>query len=277
MITFDTYREILASLSKAGIHSRRIDSLHTAPPAAGSLFLKHDVEARMERAVRMAGIEAEEGHKATYYFQGDLLKAPDAEQQIRAIKALGHEIAYHYDVLDANDGDYDTANQEFAAYLDQFAAFGAEVTTVCPHGNPTKVRNGWKSNKDFFRASEVRARYKDMIDIVIDFPALFPKGLYLSDAGLNLRLVAEIAGDKASNPKATNDGQKINWESVAELVQGSSGVVLSAHSHRFLESRRAQQAQRLKFFILKKSYMVLKHVPLVKRLTSRFYKLTRKI
>ena len=101
-------------------------------PEPGTIFIKHDVEARMERAVRMARIEAEKGHRATYYIQGDLVKRASATRHVQEISALGHEVAYHYDVLDSKEGNYSEALKEFGEICGLFASAGIQITTVCP-------------------------------------------------------------------------------------------------------------------------------------------------
>lgn len=275
MITFSDYRIILEDLAKGGHRSRTIASLRDQAPQRGSLFLKHDVEARVDRALRMAKIEAEAGHAATYYVQGDLVSG--AQDQLRQIASLGHEVTYHYDVLDACDGDYDAAREEFDRYLTEFADLDCVVTTVCPHGNPTKNRVGWHSNKDFFRNSAVREAYPEVIDIVVDFPDIFPNGTYISDAGFQLRVIGQIATNDKTNESAMKDGDPIAWADVAQLVDQNDGLVLSAHPHRFQESALKLKLQRNGFALLKKTYMAMKHLPFVKQAASKFYKLTRRL
>ena len=276
MISFSQYRNVLERLHQAGIQSRTIDSLHHDTPVVGSLYIKHDVEARMVRAVRMARIEAEFGHCATYYVQGDLLMQPGAAAHLQEIASLGHEVTYHYDVLDANDGNYDAALSEFEGFCNRFAEIGCQVTTVCPHGNPTKTRTGWNSNKDFFRAEEIRSRFPQMIDIVVDFPTLFPDGRYLSDAGRILRVIGHISTNDQSTESAMNDGHAVEWSEIGDLVKSHSGVVLSVHPHRFYENVFTHKTQQLTFLIIRKTYLKLSHIPIVRSVANRFYKIARR-
>ena len=113
MITFDRYRAFLTGLSAQGIHSVCVDQLLARKLFSRLLVIKHDIEANLPLALRIARIEAECGHFATYYFQGDLLLRAGAADIVREIVKLGHEAAYHYDVLDACDGDFATATVEF--------------------------------------------------------------------------------------------------------------------------------------------------------------------
>ena len=85
-----------------------------------------------------------------------LLLQHQVADMVKHIATLGHEVAYHYDVLDACNGDFNAAFKEFDRYKTILeVACGQQITTVCPHGNPTKVRDG-RSNKDFFRSDLVR-------------------------------------------------------------------------------------------------------------------------
>jgi len=231
---------------------------------------------KLELAVRMARIEAEEGHRATYYVQGDLLRLPGAAEQLQEIGSLGHEVAYHYDVLDASDGDYNAALLEFKEYCDLFFETGFKITSVCPHGNPTKKRNGWKSNKDFFRLDYIRSEFPDLIDIVVDFPRLFPKGRYISDAGRKLRIIGDISSNDHSELSAIEDGRSINWSEISDLVNSHSGVVLSLHPHRFYDNFVINKIQIAVFFLLKNTYLKLRHYKLIRVIASRFYKLARR-
>ncbi len=276
MITFHRYRTILSELAEKGIHSCRVDSLIENGPTNGTLYLKHDVESRLDSSVKMAKLEAELDHKATYYIQGDLILDETGKAALIEIAKCGHEIAYHYDVLDANDGNYDSALIEFEYYLQNFKSQNFDVKTVCPHGNPTKQRTGWKSNKDFFRHNDIRSKFSNMIDIVVDFPSILPNGIYLSDAGFNIRQINKIASNDSSNESAINDGTSIDWRDIENLVMNNAGVVLSLHPHRFKDSVFMLLIQKIVFAILKNTYRSIKKLPFIAKIASDFYKFTRR-
>lgn len=277
MITFAKYRWFLASLAEQSVQSLPIKSLLTRPPQTGDLYLKHDVETRPKLAARMARIETELGHIATYYFQGDLLETANGKTIAREIAELGHEVAYHFDVLDANDGNWNAAQAEFDRYCAKFAEIDCRVQTICPHGNPTKARDGWKSNKDFFRAAETRAAYPAILDIVVDFPAIFPTGRYVSDAGRKLRLIEDIAGNDTSNTAAMGDGVPLSWEDLPARIGNTDGLVLSLHPHRFATSAVSLYLQKYGFKFLKSAYLAVRRIPFVSKLASRFYYLARRL
>lgn len=277
MITFDEYEEFLEGLAASGIATRRVDTLSAEAEADGLLILKHDVEANLPAALKAARIEAAHGHAATYYFQGDLVEVESAAAVLDEMVGLGHEVAYHYDVLDANDGDFDAATEEFERYRQRIEALsGQKLATVCPHGNPTKVRDGWRSNKDYFRSPEIRSRYPDLIDIVVDFPELLPTGVYVSDAGFKLRRIDGISNNDASNESAMDDGAEIGWGDIPALAKQNSGLVVSIHPHRLRNSRLQVVAQRARMDILRTGYRLAKGVPGVKQVANKFYAVSRR-
>ena len=275
MITFGEYRELLANLAAQGHVSRSISSL--GETYAQGLFLKHDVECRIERAVEIAQIEKDCGHIATFYFQADFLDSEAGRVGMNRIAQLGHEVAYHYDVLDENDGDFARSKDQFNEYMAAFSQNGHVVKTVCPHGNPTKIRNGWRSNKDFFRNKDIQKSFPQLLDVVVEFQTRFPKGVYISDAGYALRIIQDISGNDQSNQSAMDDGEKLDWSSIANQLEKNSSVVLSLHPHRFEPSRTAALTRKLIFRILKQGYGLLRRIPGVSIILNRFYTLARRV
>ncbi|MGH1331520.1 MAG: hypothetical protein ACRBBK_11620 [Paracoccaceae bacterium] len=277
MITFRRYQSFLEGLSAQGIQAIRVNQIAEKSNADKLLVIKHDVEAKLPLALKLARIENECGHKATYYFQGELLLQDEATDILREIAELGHETAYHYDVLDACDGDYEKARVEFERYkllIEQQS--GQTLRTVCPHGNPTKVRKGWRSNKDFFRNADIRAAYPNISDIVVDFDRMVPDGTYLSDAGFKLRRIGNISGNDFSNETAIMDGAAVDWSLIGRLVASGSGVVLSVHSHRLRDSELSIWLLKNRMKFLRNGYRVAKQIPFVKFLASKMYSQARK-
>ena len=278
MITFARYRQFLTELSSHGIHSLSVDKICTHRERKGIIFIKHDVESKVCLALKTAEIEHELGHSATYYFQGSLLLQHQVADMVKHIATLGHEVAYHYDVLDACNGDFNAAFKEFDRYKSILeVACGRQITTVCPHGNPTKVRDGWRSNKDFFRSDLVRQRYPDIFDIVVDFDRLLPNGLYISDAGFQLRKIENISGNDVSNIAAISDGISVDWSNICNIVSENDGVLLSIHTHRLRKNRLVLLILHARLRALRFLYLALKEIPFLKQFIGKFYTLTRYI
>jgi hypothetical protein len=65
---------------------------------------------------------------------------------VKEIEGLGHEIGYHYEVMDKAHGDIKSAERIFEHELTSLRKV-AEVSTACMHGNPLSP---W-DNRDFWR------------------------------------------------------------------------------------------------------------------------------
>jgi len=190
IFTYKNWEKISRELSEK-FYTIRADEILENIDAENWLVVKHDVETNVAKALELAKIEHRYNIKATYYIQADLLE--ENKEKLQEIAALGHEIAYHYDVLDANDGNYEAAIKEFQKHLDTFRSLGFTIKTVCPHGNPIKIRDGWSSNKDFFKNDRVNATFPDILDIVVHLPKIVKKEYaYISDAGYSFKKIANI-------------------------------------------------------------------------------------
>ena len=60
--------------------------------------MRHDVDRKPENALKMAEIERQFGIFGTYYFRStkEVFKA----EIMQEIEKMGHEVGYHYEVLD---------------------------------------------------------------------------------------------------------------------------------------------------------------------------------
>jgi hypothetical protein len=98
--TYDAYIKFLKLLKQ----SFRIVPFCEATEGAGSfLILRHDVDASLEAALKMAKVEHKLGIRSTYfvlfsYKFYNLLERDDLAT-LREISKLGHEIGLHYDVV----------------------------------------------------------------------------------------------------------------------------------------------------------------------------------
>jgi hypothetical protein len=92
----------------------------------------------------MARLENAVGVRSTYYFR--INRRVFQETIIKRIDNMGHEVGYHYEVMDKAQGDPRLARQIFVSELDRLRSL-AEVTTACMHGNPLSRRD----NRDFWR------------------------------------------------------------------------------------------------------------------------------
>jgi hypothetical protein len=139
-----SYEELLKAIGRTGL---RIFSLgeyfrqRQAPPAF--FILRHDVDRKPGRALRMARVESSHDIRSTYYFR---MKAGVYDAGvIERISSMGHEIGYHYEVMDKARGNLSLAGRLFTQELARMRSI-AGVKTAAMHGNPI---SRW-DNRDFW-------------------------------------------------------------------------------------------------------------------------------
>ena len=140
-----------------------------------SLILRHDVDYSIEKALRMAEIEAELGLRSTYFVLLSGLfynvMAPKGRRALRRIAQLGHEIGLHFDTS-AYPEDSAGARANFAAERDLLAAAaGVPVRSASQH-NP--------SDKDPLDLN-------GLVDLDAYAPQLMARYRYVSDSCMRWR------------------------------------------------------------------------------------------
>lgn len=116
---------------------------------AETIILRHDVDRKIEAAMNMARLEHSMDIRATYYFRKvDGVFCPPI---IKEIESMGHEVGYHYEVLDKTNGNKERAIELFEKELNEFRKF-TRISTVCMHGNPL---TRW-SNKELWQEYDFR-------------------------------------------------------------------------------------------------------------------------
>ena len=97
-----------------------------------NVILRHDVDRPPHNVIPMARLEYNNGIKSTYFFRvRPRLYNPEI---ISKVMSLGHEIGYHYEVLDKAKGDYQKAIQIFQNEWELFREW--DSVSICMHGNP---------------------------------------------------------------------------------------------------------------------------------------------
>ena len=239
------------------------------------IAIKHDVETNLKRALEIAEIEAKYSIRATYFIQSYLLNGGGA--LLQAIADLGHEVTYHYDVLDANLGNINLAKLEFQETLNKFKSMGFPVVSVCPHGNPLMKRTNWDSNKDFFRNKEIASQFPELFDLVVQGKDKIKSDYtYISDAGYGFKIISDIAG---KNNKLTGDVKLEGIESLIEMACNTNpnSLVISTHPHRWVSSKFTGAFLKTRFLVFRKVASVLAKSKFLKFIMSKFYFLAKKI
>lgn len=267
---WDQFCRELKEKGIVGIPAREVKETMTA-----FLVLKHDIENTVPKAYKLAEIENKYGHRGTYYAHAYLLDDPKNVELLRKMQAMGHEIAYHYDVMDSNHGNLDGAINEFEVNRKRFESLGFPIITVCQHGNPVVERVGYTSNRDFFRSSRAQALYPNIADIMVDYKDKYHTDYsYFSDAGRKFKLIF----DPINNDIVNSDDKNIPYEDLNDLMEAlPSKAIISTHPHRWTDSAASYIVKEKAFKIIKGTAKLAMKVPGVKKIMSRYYYLAKKI
>lgn len=257
--------------------------MHSIPACAVTagkpsyLVLKHDVETNVPRAYKMASIEHAYGHCGSYYVQAYLLDDPKNVELLKDMQKMGHEISYHYDVMDSSKGDMENALAEFKKNKELFEKNGFVLHTVCQHGNPVVERIGYTSNRVFFRSEIVRTLYPDIADIMVNFKTEVPtEYLYFSDSGRRFKQIYDPINNDIVNSEARN----IPYEDLNELhdaISSDKGNIISTHPHRWTDSAVGYMVKSAAFKGIRGTAKILMKIPPAKKLMSKYFYLAKKI
>jgi len=249
----------------------KVEEILKQPKNSTWIAVKHDVETNVSKALELARIEAKYGINATYYVQSYLLD--ENYELLQIIQSLGHEVTYHYDVLDANAGNMEKAIVDFDKNIAKFKQYGFNVKTVCPHGNPVMIRNGWNSNKDFFRNEKVQTLYPHILDIVIQLPKKIDY-LYISDAGYGFKKIGNIRDNDLKN---IGDIEISDYRELLKSFSENKRIILSTHPHRWEKNIMTFIMRVYLFKFLRIVARVLSKLPILKNIISKYYYLAKKI
>jgi len=269
---WDNFCKQLAEKGLISIPAIGIDS-----HAASYVVLKHDVETDVAKALKMAKIEQKYGHCGSYYVQAYLLGNPKNVMMLKEMADMGHEISYHYDVMDSCKGDIDKAIVAFDTNIKLFETNGFQIRTVCQHGNPIVDRIGYTSNRDFFRNEKVQKLYPNKADIMVDYKKKYETEYqYFSDAGRHFQLIY----DPINNDRINSDAKNVLLKDTDVLLTALStevGNIISTHPHRWTQSAVIYVIKTLLFKLIKKVVKILVKIPFCKKIMSKYYYLAKKI
>lgn len=256
---------------------KSIPAKDVTPETDRYIVLKHDVETDVEKAYRLAKIEHKYGHSGSYYVQAYLLKSTSNVEMLKEIRDLGHEVSYHYDVMDSCKGDLDKAISEFEANKKVFEDCVFEIKTLCQHGNPIVERVGYTSNRDFFRSERVREIYPELSDVMVNFKEKHGTDFtYFSDAGRKFKMIF----DPLYNDVVKSDDKNVSYKNLKELlpaIDKEGGNIISTHPHRWTGCAFVYLLKAFAFKCIKFVAKILVKIPFMKKLMSKYYYLAKKI
>jgi len=193
-----------------------------APPPPPFAILRLDVDYREPHAVRLAEIAAQHGLRGSFYFRHRGGAFPLAA--MRAVQALGHEVGYHYEALDACAGDWQRAQRLFLAHVAQLRAAGLRVQTVAAHGGPPRAAT-YRRNDDLLRRTPTLLAQAGLLGdaaLQMDFARVY----YLSDAGWRWRFYARYTPEVTGTPTPLRA-----W--LAAGLEREHGLYVNVHPHQW--------------------------------------------
>lgn len=200
--TFQKYRELCEAISDSGYHILTMKEYLTSEKLPEKfIIIRHDVDSEPEYSLKMAGLEKELDISSTYYFRH--IEGIFLPEMMSEISDMGHEIGYHYEVVDKALGDHELAIEIFSKELSDFRKV-CDVRTIAQHGSPvlggisaTSFSGAFHILKAVLRNEDIFTRWVNA-DLwkeydLRDFGLLgeaylsldFNKIYYLSDSGRN--------------------------------------------------------------------------------------------
>jgi hypothetical protein len=180
--------------------------------------LRHDVDDRLDSALRLAELEHERSLRATYFVlhTASYYGRQDLVPKLLRLQELGHEIGWHNDLVTLQKVEGIDVRAYLARELARLRAAGITVTGTAAHGSAWCYRLGFHNNYAFagwdepvsgFSATDVPDKLEPS-DFGLEYEAYhLDNGLYYSDARFDpagnrwhpdaLDLDGLHAGDKA--------------------------------------------------------------------------------
>jgi len=219
--TVRKYSELLDAFKDAGYEFKAFRDF-LKQPLDRVVILRHDVDKLPLNSLNFAKIEKDKGLNASYFFRS--VPVSFKPSVIRAIQQMGHEIGYHYEVMDQAKGEVNKALEIFIQNLDKFKKV-AKIETICMHGSPMSKydnRELWKKFH-YYDYGIIGEPYFD-----IDYS----KVLYLTDTGRSWNSEESNIRDKVVSPfhyEIKNSDQLIELILKKELP---NQIMLNTHPQR---------------------------------------------
>ena len=272
---FKNWDSFCAKLAKSGILS--VPANQISADTSNFLVLKHDVETDVKKALEIAKIEHKYNHRSSFYVQAYLLDSTANIAMLKEMQSMGHEISYHYDVMDSNKGDIEKANSEFSKNKKLFEDNGFFLSTVCQHGNPVAERIGYTSNRDFFRNKDIQQLYPNISDVMVNFKDKIPTNyIYFSDAGRKFNMIFDPINNDITDI-SDKDVPYENLDELLKIIDIDGRYIISTHPHRWTSSAFIYSIKATSFKIIRFVAKFLLKIPLFKKIMSKFYFLAKKI
>ena len=220
--TVRKYSELLDAFKEADYRFQTFRDF-LKQPLDRVVILRHDVDKLPLNSLNFAKLEKDKGINASYFFRS--VPVSFKPSVIRSIHQMGHEIGYHYEVMNQANGDVYRALEMFNQNLVKFRNV-AKIETICMHGSPmSKYDNRELWNKfNYYNYGIIGEPYFD-----IDYS----KVLYLTDTGRSWSNEETNIRDKVESPffyEIKNTDQLIELINKKELP---NQIMLNTHPQRW--------------------------------------------
>lgn len=131
------YARVITSILEAGYEPIQFEAVGVAAPYSRKILFRHDIDADMGAAERMAKLEGELGVKATYFVMTRSpaynLFARHNHRLVEQILSYGHSLGLHYDrgFSPRAEMTHDECLEAEAAFLEKI--FGVQIDAVSFH------------------------------------------------------------------------------------------------------------------------------------------------
>lgn len=228
--TLTKYESLLQAVKKTNYSTCTVyDFLKNEPE--NCIILRHDVDRAVNRNLAMAKLEHSYGIKSTYYFRH--IEETFKPYIILQMTEMGHEIGFHYEVMDKANGNTDKAIEIFREELKDFRKI-TEINTVCMHGNPLKP---W-SNRDLWKKYD----FRDFGLIGEPYLSIdYNEVCYLTDTGrtwADFKIRVKDTIDKFGANEKANIKSISSTDDVIRLIQSERipQICLLVHPNRWCEN-----------------------------------------
>ena len=255
--TLNKYQELCNVIAESKYTLLTLDEYFSSTQLPDKfIIIRHDVDDEPEYSLKMAQLEHDSNIKSTYYFR--TTENVFKRETIKKICSLGHEVGYHYEVLDEAAGNYVKAIEIFEQNLDKFRQV-CDVKTIAQHGSPligtlnaTSVSGIYGIIKNIIRGNKVFTNWinvdiwneYDFTDfgimgeayISMDFNNVF----YLSDTGMswnNRYRIKDVVNQ--TSPSFNMDLKVSNTNDIMNMIKSGkvNHIYLLVHADQWRDKR----------------------------------------
>jgi hypothetical protein len=156
--TFEAYAEFLEALAGSRVAVVPLREFAAARGDGPILGLRHDVDLRIDSALRLAELEHERGLRATYFVlnTAPYWRKPGLLDALLRLQELGHEVGWHNDLVSMELVDGTDTVDYLRRELARLRGAGVDIVGTAAHGSIWCHVLGFDNNAFFTDFPEVK-------------------------------------------------------------------------------------------------------------------------